>query len=277
VVARAVVSEMSKILGQAMVVDNRPGAGGNVGTAIVAKAAADGYTLAVVGNSFAVNPSLYAQMPFTPSELRAVAMLGEVPFVMITHPEAPFADANGFLAYGRGQPERIIYGSGGNGTVSHLGAHWFLNEADIRAVHVPYRGIAPALMGLMGKQVNLTLDTMINSTQLIKQGKVKPLFVTSRARLSTLPTVPTVAEIGFPKLAFSAWMAMVAPSDTPDGIVSRLNAAANQALRSPQVQQALQAVGVQPLPESTVYAREYLAREISRWGDVVRSSNAKVE
>jgi len=210
VVARAVVSEMSKILGQAMVVDNRPGAGGNVGTAIVAKAAADGYTLAVVGNSFAVNPSLYAQMPFTPSELRAVAMLGEVPFVMITHPEAPFADANGFLAYGRGQPERIIYGSGGNGTVSHLGAHWFLNEADIRAVHVPYRGIAPALMGLMGKQVNLTLDTMINSTQLIKQGKVKPLFVTSRARLSTLPTVPTVAEIGFPKLAFSAWMAMVA-------------------------------------------------------------------
>jgi len=277
VVARAVTNEMSKILGQPMVVDNRPGAGGNVGTAIVAKAAADGYTLAVVGNSFAVNPSLYAQMPFAPPDLRAVAMLGEVPFVMITHTEAPFADVNGLLAYGRGQPERITYASGGNGTVSHLGAHWFLTEADIRAVHVPYRGIAPALMDLMGKQVNLALDTMINSTQLIRQEKVKPLFVTSPTRLPTLPTIPTVAEIGFPGLTFSAWMAMVAPAGTPDSIVIRLNAAANQALRSSDAQKALAAVGVQPLPESSAYASEYLAREISRWGHVVRSSNAKVE
>lgn len=275
-IARIVANQTSAILGQNIIVENRPGAGGNIGTAQVAQAEPDGYTLGVVGNSFAVNPALYGSLPFDPAGMRAVALLGEVPFVMIASPAAPFQDVAGLVEQAR-QPQGLAYASGGNGTVSHLGMHWFTDLAGVPMTHVPYRGVAPAVTDVMGGQVPVMLDTLVNSTPPLQAGRVRPLLVTTAEREPGLPEVPTAAEAGFPDLVFSAWIAVVAPAGTPEPVVTRLNEAVNEALRSPEVVEAFARTGTQPRPISVAETQDYLKRETERWGEVVRSSGAKVD
>lgn len=276
-IARIVATKVSELIGQPVVVDNRAGAGGNVGTDLVAKAPADGYTIAMVGNSFTVNPALYKTMPYRQTELVPVVMAGKVPFVMVARPGLPYRTLPELIAHARTNPGQVTYASGGSGTIGHLGAHWFAELAHIKLLHVPYRGGSQAMTDLIGGQVDIFFDTLITSTPFLKSGQIRPLFVTTDQRLDTLPQVPTAAEAGFPDLGFSAWVGVVAPAATPKDIVERLNREVNTALATPEVRQKLAALGAHPMGGSTAMAREFMAGETARWGAVVKASGAEVQ
>ena len=276
-IARIVAQRTGELMGQPVVVENRAGAGGNVGTDHVAKSNADGYTFAVVGNSFAVNPALYRAMPYRQSDLLPVVLLAQVPFVMVTRPNSPFKTFNEMVAYGRANPGKITYASGGNGTIGHLGAHWLADLAKIRMQHVPYKGGSAAMTDLLGGQVDIFFDTLITSTPFLKSGQIRPLFVTTEKRIPTYPEVPTIAELGFPDLTFSAWVGVVAPATTSREIVERINAEVNRALSDSEVYQRLAALGAQPIGGTSLRALQYMTRETERWGAVVRGTGATVD
>lgn len=276
-IARIVAQRAGELLSQPVVVDNRAGAGGNVGTDYVAKANADGYTFAVVGNSFTVNPALYRAMPYRQTDMLPVVLLAQVPFVMVTRPNAPFKTFNEMIAYGRANPGKITYASGGNGTIGHLGAHWLADLAKIQMQHIPYKGGSAAMTDLLGGQVDVILDTLITSTPFLKSGQIRPLFVTTDKRIPKYPEVPTIAELGFPDLTFSAWVGIVAPAATPRDIVERINSEVNRALNDPGVHQRLDALGAQPIGGTSSRAQQYMNRETERWAAVVRSTGAQLD
>lgn len=276
-IARIVANKTSELLGQAIVVDNRAGAGGNVGTDIVAKAPADGYTIAMVGNSFTVNPALYKAMPYKQSDLQPVAIAGRVPFIMVTRPGAPYKTVPELIAFARANPGKVNYASGGSGTIGHLGAHWFADLANVQMTHIPYRGGSQAMTDLVGGQVDIFFDTLITSTPFLESGKIQPLFVTTETRMESLPKVPTAAESGFADLGFSAWVAIVAPTATPKAVIERINREVNKALATPEVKAKLAALGAQPVGGSIAHATDYMARETERWGAVVKASGAQTQ
>lgn len=276
-IARIVAEKLAELLRQPVVVDNRPGAGGNTGTTSVAKASPDGYTLAMVGNSFTVNPALYPAMPFRQEELVPVVIAGSVPFVMVANPQAPFRTAAELVAYAKARPQQVTYASGGVGTIGHLGAHLFTQLAGVQMTHVAYRGGAPAMMDLLAGQVNVFFDTLVTSSPYIGTNKLRPLFVSSPKRLAALPEVPTAAQAGYPALTFSAWVGIVAPAATPTAVMHKLNAAANEALGDTRVRARLAAVGATPVGGSLREAGRFFAEETQRWTAVVRSSGAKLD
>ncbi|KQW60443.1 Bug family tripartite tricarboxylate transporter substrate binding protein [Variovorax sp. Root411] len=276
-VARIVANGVSRILGQPVLVENKGGAGGSIGTDVVAKAAPDGYTLGVVGNSFTVNPSLYSRLPYKQSDLVPVALLAEVPFVLETGPNSSINDLPALLAQARANPGKMTYASGGAGTIGHLGMHWFSDMAKISMVHVPYRGGAPAVADVMGGQVHLFLDTMTVATPLIAAQKVRALMVTSKTRISGAPGVPTAAELGFPDFTISAWIGMVAPAGTPQPVLDRINSAVNKSLQSEEVKKTLAGIGAQSLQGTQAAATSFIKSEETRWSSVVRTSGAKVD
>ncbi len=275
-IARVVASKASEYLGQPVVVENKPGGGGNVGADLVAKATPDGYTLAMVGNSFTVNPTLYKSMPFKQSDLTGVVLAGTVPFVMVSSPKAPFKSAPDLVQYARANPGKVTYASGGSGTIGHLGAHWFGEMARIQLQHIPYKGGSQAMTDLIGDQVQIFFDTLVTSTPFIKSAKVVPLFVTTPARLVSMPSVPTAIEAGFPDLTFSAWVGVVAPAGTPPEVLQRLNRDFNTALGAEDVVRKLAAFGADPIGGSLQKTNDFLRSETVRWGVVVRKSGAEV-
>jgi tripartite-type tricarboxylate transporter receptor subunit TctC len=276
-IARVAASKASEYLGQPIVVENRPGAGGNVGTDIVAKAAPDGYTLAMVGNSFTVNPTLYKSMPYKQTDLTGVVLAGTVPFVMVSSTKAPFKTVEELVRYVRSNPGKVTYASGGSGTIGHLGAHWFSDMAGAPMQHVPYKGGSQAMTDLIGGQVQIFFDTLVTSTPFIQSEKVVPLFVTTPARLRSMPKVPTAIEAGFADLTFSAWVGVVAPAGTPPEILQRLNRDFNTALATEEVARKLAAFGADPSGGSLQKTNEFLKSETVRWGIVVKRSGAEVE
>ncbi|WP_438998585.1 Bug family tripartite tricarboxylate transporter substrate binding protein [Variovorax beijingensis] len=277
VIARVVANEVSRHLGQPVVVENKAGAGGNIGTNAVAKAAPDGYTVGVIGNSFTVNPSLYGSMPYKQSDLAPVAVLAEVPFVLETGPNSSIKDLPGLLAQAKASAGKLTYASGGAGTIGHLGMHWFTDMAKVSMLHVPYRGAAPAVTDVMGGQVEVFLDTLTGATPLIATEKVRALMVTSSTRIPGAPGVPTATELGFPDFTISAWVGLVAPAGTPQRVLEQINSAVNQSLQSEAVRKALASIGAQPRPGTRAAAAEFMKSEEKRWGAVVRASGAKVD
>lgn len=276
-IARIVANKASELLGQPIVVDNRAGAGGNVGTDVVAKAAPDGYTIAMVGNSFTVNPALYQRMPYQQADLQAVTIAGRVPFVMVARRDAPYKTTAELVAYAKAHPNKVNYASGGSGTIGHLGAHWFADLAKLQMTHVPYRGGSQAMTDLVSGQVDVFFDTLITSTPFLEAGRIQPLFVTTEQRLPHLPQVPTATEAGFADLSFTAWVAMVAPAKTPAAVIERLNREVNKALASQDVKDKLAALGAQAVGGSVAEASSFLARETRNWGAVVKASGAQVQ
>ena len=276
-IARIVANKASEILGQQIIVDNRAGAGGNVGTDLVAKAPADGYTIAMVGNSFTVNPSLYKTMPYRQADLVPVVMAGKVPFIMVARPGAPYKTVSELVAYARANPDKVTYASGGSGTIGHLGAHWFTDLAKLKLLHIPYKGGSQAMTDIISGQVDIFFDTLITSTPFLKSGRIQPLFVTTDKRLESFPQVPTAAEAGFADLGFSAWVGVVAPAGTPKDVVERINRDINTALATPEVRQKLAALGAEPTGGTINHATEFMARETARWGAVVKASGAEVQ
>lgn len=278
-VVRLLTPRLNEKLGQQVVVDNRPGAGGNVGLAIVAKAPADGYTLGVgAAGALAANSSLYPQMPFDPlKDFKPVSMLAAIPFVIVGHPSVPAKTQKELLAAAKAQPGKFSIGHGGNGTAMHLSAALFAQMADVKFVEVPYRGSGPAALDALAGNVPLAVVDLPSALQHIRAGKLTAFAVTSPQRLPQLPDVPTVAEAGLPGYDSTGWFGVVAPVGTPDAIVAKLNAEITAALNDEQIKTTMRNAGVEPAPGTSAAFDAYIRAETSKWSRVIRQAGIKLD
>ncbi|SDC86079.1 Tripartite-type tricarboxylate transporter, receptor component TctC [Cupriavidus sp. YR651] len=277
-VSRVIAKKMSDDLGQQVVVDNRPGANGNIAGEMVSKAPADGYTVLYNTSSIALSPALYKKLPYdVKRDFAPVAMTAMVPLVLEVNAQVPVSNVAEFIAWLKANPGKMTYGSAGNGNVTHLAAFLFLQANGLDAVHAPYKGSAPALTDLAGGQVQFMTDTINSSLPFIRDKRMKALAVTSSSRSSQLPDVPTVAETVKPGFDVGAWQGMLVPAKTSPEIVKKLNAATLKALASPDVRASLAAQGAEPRGSSPEAYGKYLAQEIDRWQKVVRDSGVTLD
>jgi tripartite-type tricarboxylate transporter receptor subunit TctC len=278
-VVRMIVPRLTENLGQQIVVDNRPGAGGNIGLGIVAKAAPDGYTLGVgAAGALAANSSLYAQMPFDPlKDLKPVSMLAAIPFVFVGNPAFPARSINELIAYAKAQPGKLSIGHGGNGTAMHLTAALFSQMANIKVVEVPYKGTGPAVLDALGNQIPVAVGDLPAALQQVKAGKLIAYAVTSPQRLPMLPDVPTVSEAGLTGYDSTGWFGVVAPAGTSPTIIAKLNAAITAALNDEQVKANMRNLGVEPAPSTPEGFDSYIRAETLKWAGVIKLANIKLD
>ncbi|HEY7903011.1 MAG TPA: tripartite tricarboxylate transporter substrate binding protein [Casimicrobiaceae bacterium] len=277
--ARAVAQRFAEVFGQPFIVDNRPGAGGNLGAELVAHSAPDGYTL-VMGTvgTHAINPSLYAKMPYDHvKDFAPVFLVAGVPNVLEVNPALPVHTVAELVAYAKAHPDALNFASSGSGTSIHLSGELFKVMAGVSMQHVPYKGSAPALQDLVGGQVQLMFDNLPSSLALIKAGKLRPIAVTSLTRAAALPDVPTIAESGYPGFEASSWFGLLAPAGTPDAIVTKLNAEGNRWLATPEAKEKLLAQGAIAAGGSPADFKQHIAAETAKWAKVVKQSGAKVD
>jgi tripartite-type tricarboxylate transporter receptor subunit TctC len=277
--ARIIMPRVAQSLGKPIVIDNRPGAGGNVGAEIVARAAPDGYTLLYGTNgTHSINQALYGNLPFDPvKDFAPVSRMTLIAALLFVHPAVPAQSVQELIRYARAHPGQVNFASAGNGTTSHLAGELFKTMAGIDIVHVPYRGGAAAAADVMGGQVTMMIDVMPNAYPIVKGGRVRGLAVTTAQRSPSAPELPTIAESGLPGFEVSAWDGILAPAGTPAPVIERLNAAIREALADPQVRDTLVAAGAQPIPSSPAEFARHIAESSERWGRVVRQSGAKVD
>ena len=278
-VVRMLVPRLNDKLGQQVIVDNRPGAGGNIGLTIVARAPADGYTLGVgAAGALSANVSLYPQMPFDPvKDLKPVSMLAAIPFVIVGHPSLKARTLQELVAQARAEPGKLSIGHGGNGTAMHLSAALFGQMADIKLVEVPYKGSGPAALDVLGGQLPLAVVDLPAALQQIRAGKLVAYAVTSPQRLPTLPDVPTAAEAGLAGYDSTGWFGVVAPAGTSTSVIARLNAEITAALSDPQVQASMRNLGVEPAPGKPEAFEAYIRSETQKWAKVIRQANIKLD
>ena len=279
ILARAVAQKLTDAWGQAVVVDNRPGAGGNIGSEIVAKAAPDGYTLEMgtVG-THAINASLYAKMPYDHvKDFAPVILVAGVPNVLVVNPSLPVSSVQELIAYAKANPGKLNFASSGNGTSIHLAGELFKVMAGVQMTHIPYKGSAPALQDLIGGQVQLMFDNLPPSLPHIKAGKLRALAVTSATRSSALPDTPTIAESGLPGFEASSWFGVLAPAGTPPAIIAKLNAEIAAWLASPEAKEKMLALGANIGGGSPEDFARHIAAETAKWQKVVKASGAKVD
>jgi tripartite-type tricarboxylate transporter receptor subunit TctC len=279
ILARAVAQKLSETWGQQVIVDNRPGAGGNIGSELVAKAPPDGYTLLMgtVG-THAINPSLYAKMPYDHvKDFVPVILVAGVPNVLVVNPSLPINSVQELIAYGKANPNKLNFASSGNGTSIHLSGELFRTMTGVQMTHVPYKGSSPALTDLIGGQVQLMFDNLPSSLQFIKAGKLRALAVTSLARSQALPDLPTLAESGLPGFEASSWFGVLAPAGTPADIVAKLNGAVAAWLASPAAKEQLAAQGAIAAGGSPDAFVKHIADESAKWAKVVKASGAHVD
>jgi tripartite-type tricarboxylate transporter receptor subunit TctC len=277
-VARIVAPKLAASIGAAVVVENRAGAGGNVATDHVAKAAPDGYTI-LLGNvgSLAVAPFLVAKLPYDPlRDLAPVTMAVVFANVLVVDPKLPIANLADFVKLAREKPGAISYGSSGIGGAGHLAGELLKQMAGIDIVHVPYKGGGPAMQGMLGGQVQAIFATPVSAGGQIKAGKIRAIATTGTVRSPELPDVPTVAESGFPGYEALNWYAYLVPAATPRPIVDRLNAEIIAALKAPDVREQLARQGVEPQPGTPEALRKYMERELATWGRVVKEAKIEV-
>jgi tripartite-type tricarboxylate transporter receptor subunit TctC len=278
-VVRLLVPRLTERLGQQVVVENRPGAGGNIGLTAVAKAPPDGYTIGVgAAGALAANGALYAQMPFdTAKDFRPIGMLAAIPFVIVGSPTLPAKNLKDLIALARSQPGALSIAHGGNGTAMHLSAALFGQMAEVKLVEVAYRGSGPAALDVLGGQVPLAVVDLPASLQHIKAGKLTALAVTSPQRLPMLPDVPTVAESGLAGYDSTGWFGLVAPAGTPASIINRLNTEVNAVLNEEAVKTSMRNLGVEPAPSRPEAFDAYIRSETQKWTGVIRQAGIKLE
>jgi tripartite-type tricarboxylate transporter receptor subunit TctC len=277
IVARTLEPIVSADLGQALVIDNRPGAGGNVGIGAVARAAPDGYTLGIAAAGvLAVNPHIKQSMPFDPiKDLAPVTMVAKTPFVLAAFPGGPAKSIADVIAVAKAKPEAMSIGHGGNGTAMHLTAALFIQRAQVTIPLVAYRGTAPAARDVLGGHVALAVLDLPTSQQLIDDGKLLALAVTSAKRMATLPNVPTMIESGIEGYESVGWFGLVAPAGTPAAVVARLNGAFGKALQAKTVVDKLAALGTESVPGTPDEFGAYIRSENEKWGKVVAAAGVK--
>ncbi|AOZ11171.1 tripartite tricarboxylate transporter substrate binding protein [Cupriavidus malaysiensis] len=277
-VARVLAKRLSDELGQKVVVDNRPGANGNVAADTVAKADPDGYTALYGTSALAISPALYKKLTYDPvKDLEPVALTAVVPLVLEIATSVPASTVSDFIRYAKANPAKLTFASAGNGNVTHLGAILFNQVAGIEAAHAPYKGSAPAVQDLAGGQTQFMTDTVNSSLAFIRDNRVKALAVLGDKRSSVLPNVPTLAELGVKGMNVGAWQGILLPAKTPHAIVQQINTAANKALTSKEVVSALAAQGAEPLGSTPDEFKAYLSKETTRWAAAVKQSGASID
>jgi tripartite-type tricarboxylate transporter receptor subunit TctC len=278
IVARMTGQKLGEALGQTVVVDNRAGAGGTVGTDIVAKARPDGYTLLIGSMGVAVNAVLYPKLPYdTLRDLAPVTMLAEQPNIVVVHPSVPAKSIRELVTLAKAKPGQITYGSGGVGSNSHFATVLFLMKANVQMLHVPYKGLGPAVTELVGGQVQMAVSNVSTALPHVKSGKLRLLAVTTKKRFGLFPETPTVEEAGVPGYESSGWYALWAPRATPRAIVAKLNAETTEALSSPVMLEQLRAQGLEAIPTTPDAFAARLRAEIAQWGKVVKATGATPE
>jgi len=277
ILARALAPKLTQALGQNVIVDNKPGAGGSLGAGEAAKAEGDGNTL-LMGHigTLAVNPSLYPRLTYDAVKSFApVAYVARVPNVLVVNAASPYKTLKDFIAAAKAQPGRLSYSSGGNGSAAHITFESLKMKAGIFVSHIPYRGTAPSVSDVIGGQVDCTFTGAPAVIPHVRSGRLRALAVSSAQRIAALPDVPTVAESGYPGFEADQWYGIVAPAATPPALVARLNAEINKALALPDVAQQLAAEGAVPVPGTPQAFGELIRREIPRWAEVIKAGNVK--
>ncbi|MBK9245823.1 MAG: tripartite tricarboxylate transporter substrate binding protein [Burkholderiales bacterium] len=279
ILARTVAPRLAQSLGKPVVVENRPGAGGNVGAEYVARAAADGYTLLYGTNgTHGINASLYRNLRHDPlRDFIPVSRMTTIAAMLIVNPKFPAGTVGELIAYAKDNPGKVNFASAGNGTTSHLAGELFKTMAGIDIVHVPYRGGALAVTDLMAGQVQMMIDVMPNALPLARDGRARGIAVSTATRYPGAPEYPTIAESGLPGFEASAWDGIFVPAGTPAPVVGRLNAAIRETLDDPQIAEALRARGAQPMPNSPEAFARHVADSAEKWARAVRASGAKID
>jgi len=279
IVARIVADRMAEALGQPIVVDNRGGAGGTIGTRAVAKSLADGYTLLLgYTGTLAIGPTLYPNASYDPrKDFAPIGLIGNAPNSLVVHPSFPPRSVQELIAYAKANPGAVNYGSAGVGTVSHVSGEYFGTAADIKLTHVPYRGTGPALADLIGGHIPMAFAPIPATHGPVAQGQLRGLAVTSAKRSSLVPDMPTIAESGIPGFEASLFYGIVAPAGTPRTIIDKLNAELRAALASDGVRQRLATDGAEPTPSTPEEYADHIDKDETRWSAVVKASGAKGE
>jgi tripartite-type tricarboxylate transporter receptor subunit TctC len=278
ILARVMADKLGPALGQPVIVENRAGAAGNLGTDLVAKAPPDGYTILMVTVAQSISESLYAKLPYNlMRDLAPVALVARVPNVMEVHPSVPAHTVQEFIAYAKANPGKLNFASSGSGTSIHMSGELFKLLTGVDMVHVPYKGSAAALTDLIGGQVSVMFDNLPPSMPHIKSGKLRALAITTTTRYPALPDLPTMEEAGVPGYEASSWFGIMAPAGTSKEIVARLNAEARKIEAMPDVRERFDQQGAVPSPGTPEDFDRFIRAEIEKWGKVVKASGAKVD
>ena len=278
-VARVVAQQLSRALGQQVIVDNRPGAGGVVGAEAAAKAAPDGYTLFLGGvGSLAVNPVLIQNLPYDAlKDFQPIILIASAPSVLVVHPSVPVNTVEELITLARTHPGQVNYASNGNGSSAQIAAVMFETTAGLDLVHVPYKGLSPALNDLLSGRVEMMFSSVVAIMPQIKAGKLRPLAVTSPTRAALLPEVPTLAESGLPDYRAGSWYGLLAPAGTPPEVINRINAATPQALDQPGVRAQLASEGADPIGGTPEDFTLHIRAELARMKEVVQHDHTRLQ
>ena len=279
VIARLIADKLSPALGQQVVVENRPGAGGVVGSDYVAKAAPDGYTL-IMGNagSHGINAAVYAKLPYDiQRDFEPVSQVAVAPNVMVINPSVPANSVAEFIAYAKANPGKLSYASGGNGSSAHMSMELFKSMSGIDIQHVPYKGSSPALTDVVSGQVVAFIGNMPPTVPLIKAGKLKALAVTTKSRSALMPELPTITEAGLPGFETVAWFGVLAPAGTPPEVVNRLSAEIAKIAKSPEMREKLVAMGAEPVGSTPDEFKAVIDRDIAKWKPLAQKVGIKVD
>ena len=278
ILARFVGPPLSAALGQPVVVDNRPGAGSNVGNEIVARAPPDGYTLIMATPALASNQALYGKLNYDPiANFAPVTLVAEIPIALVVHPSMPTKTVKELVALAKAQPGKLNFGSSGNGGIGHLVGEMFKSANGVNMVHVPYKGNGPALVDLMSGVLNLTFTDIAGGMPYIKAGKMRPLAIASKRRSAQLPADPTMVEAGVPGFEATTWFAVFATGGTPQPIINRLNTEIVKSLQAPDIRERLTGLGCEVVGNKPEELAAFLKAEMTKWAKVIKESGAKVE
>ena len=279
IVARAIGLDLTKSLGQQVLVDNRPGAGGNIGADIVAKAPPDGYTILMGAlSTHAVNIWLYKALPFDPiRDFAPVTLVTSVPNVLVVHPSVPAKNVKELIALAKARPGQLNFASGSTGSAGHLAGELFKTMAGVDMVHIPYKGAAPAVTDLIAGHVTVMFDNLASGLPNIKAGRVRALGVTTAQRSPFLPNMPTLSESGLRGFDLGTWFGIFAPAHTPRDIVTKLNAEITRALKTPAMQERFAPLGAEPMPTTPEAFGAFVKAEMTKYQKIVRASGAKAD
>lgn len=278
ILARIVGQALGTELGQSVIIDNRPGAGGNIGGQAASRAPADGYTLfmGTVG-THAINAALYKKMPFDPiKDFAPLSRVANVPNLLVAHPSQPYKNVQELISYAKANPGKVNFGSSGSGSSIHLSGELFRSMTKVDMVHVPYKGSAPAVTDLLGNQIGIMFDNMPSAIQHVRSGKLRPLAVTTAKRSPELPDVPTIAEAGVPGYEATSWFGLWAPAGTPAPVLSKLHASLAKVLKDPAVIKKIGDQGGEVMIDTPAEFDAFIKAEAVKWGKVVKESGAEI-
>ncbi len=275
VVARALMDHLSKAIGQPIVIDNRGGAGGNIGAGMVAKAKPDGYTilLATTGPA-ATNKLMYKTMSFDPQrDFASIVLVGKAPVIIVARPNGPANSLQGLIGYAKGNPDKVTAGFPGNGTLGHITGKLLQERSGIKFGETQYRGSTPIITDLLGGHIDIAMDSMAAYVPQVQDGKLRALAIASSRRFAGLPDVPTASEAGLPGFEASVWYAMLAPTGTPEPVIAKLNAATNDFLKTAQAKELFEKLGIDVAGGTPNDLRTFVSSEIEKWAPIIKSAN----